>query len=373
MTQTTPPPPPATPLRRRIAATVLLALAAAPAAAQEAPALSQMVEAWAASGHADATAEAFAHWNDEGEVPAQCAVCHAGAGFRDFHGLDGSAPGIEAPLPTGGVVDCDTCHVEGVGTIASVAFPSGVSLAPLPNAATCMTCHQGRNSGPGVAGRLEGMAPDEVNPELSFINPHYAAAAATLFGSEAMGLFQYPGQDYAGRYLHANQPDTTNTCVSCHDPHALEVAFEPCAACHEGAADLRSIRARTGDADGDGDTAEGVAGEVATLLALLREGIARYGAEVAGTPVAYAPAAFPYYFADTDGDGAAGPEEAVRDNAYKGWTPRMLAAAYNYQFVSKDPGAWAHNPPYAIQALHDSVLDLKAAMPDWEIPALTRP
>ncbi len=35
-----------------------------------------------------------------------------------------------------------------------------------------------------------------------------------------------------------------------------------------------------------------------------------------------------------------------------------MKAAYNYQFVTKDPGAFAHNPAYAAQLLHDSIADL---------------
>src|SRR5690606_36080642 len=66
---------------------------------------------WAKSGHANAASESFAHWNDAGEIPPVCATCHAGAGFRALYGLDGSEPGIpEHPVPTGSVVDCETCH-----------------------------------------------------------------------------------------------------------------------------------------------------------------------------------------------------------------------------------------------------------------------
>ena len=42
------------------------------------------------------------------------------------------------------------------------------------------------------------------------------------------------------------------------------------------------------------------------------------------------------------------------------WTPRLMKAAYNYQFVFKDPGAYAHNPTYATQLLHDALADLGA-------------
>ena len=50
---------------------------------------SAAITAWARSGHADASALAFSYWNAAGAIPPACAVCHAGTGFRAFHGLDG--------------------------------------------------------------------------------------------------------------------------------------------------------------------------------------------------------------------------------------------------------------------------------------------
>ncbi len=37
-----------------------------------------------------------------------------------------------------------------------------------------------------------------------------------------------------------------------------------------------------------------------------------------------------------------------------------MKAAYNYQFITKDPGAYAHNGAYAIELLQDSLNDLGA-------------
>lgn len=85
------------------------------------------IAAWSRSGHSDAAAEAFAHWNEDGEIPAVCSVCHSGAGFRAFHGLDGSAPGLpENPMPIGGVVDCETCHSPKLSSVTEIRFPSGI-------------------------------------------------------------------------------------------------------------------------------------------------------------------------------------------------------------------------------------------------------
>ncbi len=50
-------------------------------------------------------------------------------------------------------------------------------------------------------------------------------------------------------------------------------------------------------------------------------------------------------------------------NRYQSWTPRLLKAAYNYQFGAKEPGIHAHNPRYARQILIDSLDDLGTAVP----------
>src|SRR3990172_631579 len=54
------------------------------------------LEAWSGSGHADDTAEAFNHWNedDPAVVSASCAKCHSTYGYQDFLGVDGSEFGV---------------------------------------------------------------------------------------------------------------------------------------------------------------------------------------------------------------------------------------------------------------------------------------
>ena len=85
---------------------------------------------WAKSPHADATAEAFVHWNnaDPKEVPVTCAKCHSTPGYLDFLGADGSAPQqVDKPAPLGTVITCVACHNAATATLTSVTFPSGKS------------------------------------------------------------------------------------------------------------------------------------------------------------------------------------------------------------------------------------------------------
>jgi mono/diheme cytochrome c family protein len=324
-------------------------------AADEVPSLSDIVDAWLASPHADATSESFRHWDEDGEIPASCAACHSSDGYRDFLGADSSAVGqIDHPAMPRSTVDCVACHNPEAQSLATVTFPSGIEVDTLGASSRCAVCHQGRSSTPSLDKVLTGQDPDTPNPELGFVNVHYRAAAATLLGTEAKGGYEYEGKSYAGRFNHV--PDL-NSCTACHDPHALEVQAESCASCH-GAVAVNDIRTSPTDYDGDGDVKEGIAAEVASVHAKLDQTIRDYAATVAGTPIVYAAGRYPYFFVDTNGDGAAGPDEAAYPNRYKGWTPRLLRAAYNYQFVAVDTGAYAHNPKYVMQLMYDSLEDL---------------
>lgn len=343
---------------RRLAL-IALPLAAAGAAPAEDRGLSGYIAGWLASPHADWTSPSFTHWNAEGAVPPACAACHSEPGFLDWLGADGSAAlTVDHPAAINAVIGCASCHVAEAEALDAVPFPSGVTVAGLGGSATCTTCHQGRQSGVAVDRVTAGLAEDAVSPDLAFLNVHYGIAALLLHGAEVQGGAQYPGRSYAGRFAHV---PSASSCTSCHDPHTTRVDPEPCAACHQGAASLRDIRTRPADYDGDGDTRGGIATEIDGLHAQLLDAMRAYASRVTGTPIGYSPVRHPYFFADLDGDGRISDTEAVRPNAYRAFTPRLLRAAYNYQLVAQDGAAWVHNPGYAIQLLHDSLESLAEA------------
>ncbi len=312
-------------------------------------------EAWANSAHSDASSASFTHWNDEGEIPANCATCHASTGYQDYLGADGSEVGkVDKPHPTGSVVDCKACHNDATKTLTSVTFPSGAIIDNVESSVQCLVCHQGRESTVSVNRKLNGLDNDSVSAELSFINIHYRAAAATAFGSEVQGGYEYPGHQYNGRFTH---PPPFNTCTGCHDAHSLSLAVDTCAQCHKTSNPV-AIRFDKIDYDGDGDTEESIVTEVHTLHRALRESIKLYSAEVGGKTVVYSPEQYPYFFNDSNNNGGADDDELTYPNRYQSWTPRLLKAAYNYQFVAKDPGGYVHNPKYVLQLLYDSIEDL---------------
>lgn len=344
---------------------------------------------WVNSGHNDVASEPFRHWDgeDPAEVPTACARCHSTAGYQDFLGADGSEAGkVDAAVPAANAqgIQCVACHNPVASTLNSVAFPgfeTDEEGNPVPyvvegfgDASRCLVCHQGRESKASVDAQIVRFAVEDVDAVVApikddqgndvrfgFRNIHYFAAAATLYGTEVKGGYEYEGKLYDAKHDHVEGYDT---CIGCHDPHTLKVKVEQCATCHGegvttegGLKDIREPEASAWDYDGDGNVEEGMYYEIEGLQAALLAEVKTYAADKAGTGITYDPATYPYFLADADGDGVAdqGENGVV---GYSTWTARLLKAAYNYQVSLKDPGAFAHGNKYIVQLLYDSIEDL---------------
>ncbi len=339
------------------------------AAQDDPPTLPEIVEAWLASPHANRSSEAFTHWNEDGEIPGTCAVCHSSQGAISYIRGPMTTPGvIDHAVAPGTSVDCAVCHSQSAADLRAVPFPSGVVVDAFSASAVCTVCHQGRASSQTVETRTAGLEDDVVAGDLGFINVHYAPSASTMMGSVARGGFEYPGKVYKGQFTHV--PDL-NTCTACHSPHALSVELSSCTSCHKEAESFADIRTSPVDFDGDGNTIEGISDPIRALHARLGDAIGLYAADVLDAPVVYADA-YPYFFADSDGDGVASADEAAYPNRYQNWTPRLLKAAYNYQLVAKETAIYTHNPHYALQLLHDSLESLSERV-DVDMEGLVRP
>ncbi|OGO27673.1 MAG: hypothetical protein A2136_00975, partial [Chloroflexi bacterium RBG_16_54_11] len=327
------------------------------------------------AGHFAATELAFRDWDGDGEVPASCSKCHSATGLplfiKEAAASSDGVTGVTIAQPVSQGFQCVTCHDVTAEfapfSIAEVKFPSGAKLtfgegAP---ANVCILCHQGRQSTVSVNSAIGDAEPDTVVEGLTFRNPHYFGAGATLFGTEAKGAYEYADKTYLGHHPHV---DLGQNCTTCHNVHELGINTELCAACHGGATDPEKIRMGTTDYDGDGDTTEGMAGEVATFVEKLLPAIQAYASGTIGTPIVYDAGTYPYYFIDANANGVADPEELTRDGLYVTWTPRLLRAAYNYQWFQKDPGAFTHNGKYMLQVLYDSLADIGG-----DVTGMTRP
>ena len=319
----------------------------------------EIKQAWETSAHADAESRAFTHWNDQdpAQIPTACAKCHSTGGYRSYLGVDGSAPGkVSQAVPIGSTIECEACHNEAASQKDEAVMPSEVELTGLGKSANCMECHQGRAHAGRVDEAIGGREADTVYADLSLPSIHNNPAGPTQYGTEARGGYEYEGQAYVGRYMHAPEFET---CIACHNPHTLAVSVEKCQACHveaTSAETLSQIRMRQADFDGDGDTSEGLAGEVETMRERLLLVMRIYAVRTKGVDeIIYDEARNPYFFDKADQE-------------YSTWTPRLLRAAYNYHYATKGLGGYAHNGSYTLQLLYDSLNDLGA-----NTAAMTRP
>ena len=161
------------------------------------------------------------------------------------------------------------------------------------------------------------------------------------------------------------------TCNDCHETHGLQPKVEACQGCHQVDNPENIRQGSPDDYDGDGNTTEGVAEEIATMKEALYTAMQDYAATQLNKPIVYDPANYPYYYNDLNGNGQVDAEELNAQNRYATWSPRLLRAAYNYQYVTKDPGAYAHNATYIMQVLYDSIQDVGGSVQDMIRPPAT--
>jgi hypothetical protein len=297
--------------------------------------------AWAASAHATDNAVHF-----ENQVTERCAKCHTTPGYLEFNGANGDTVGeVTQPVPTDQSVKCDACHSEFTSDKTQAVMPSGRQLTDLGQNANCFECHQGRASIVSVNEAIAAVetGPDEANAELSLPRLHNNPAGPSQHGTEAQGGFEYPGKSYVGFYDHVVE---FASCIECHNAHTLQIDPQQCRVCHLGVRsvdDLANIRTSGSDYDGDGDITEGLNGEIETLQGRLLAGIKIYALATEGVgEIDYVDGRFQNRFGET----------------YSSWTPRLLQAAYNYQYSTLNQGGYAHNGKYVIQLLIDSMDDL---------------
>ena len=74
--------------------------------------------------------------------------------------------------------------------------------------------------------------------------------------------------------------------------------------------------------------------------------------------IAFTPEAYPYWYADSNGNGKIDADELNFKNKYPAYTPRLMQAVYNYTFLLRDPGAGYHNGSYAGQLAYDTLESL---------------
>ena len=221
------------------------------------------------------------------------------------------------------------------GTSVTVAYPN---IGP---SNVCMGCHLGREVGANITNTTD------ADGKLGFINSHYLTAGATVFSQSG---YEYSGQTYpAGFHQNVGMSDNFGTgnagpCVTCHmtgaESHKFEVldaagapATTVCANCHSGL-----------DADALTEAKESFETALHELqLALEAKGIYYYPAHPYFFNAPYVVGGTNTAFTDWDV-----PYGATR---YK----EVMGAAFNYNLLHHDPGAYAHNRQYALKLINDSI------------------
>ena len=350
---------------------------------------------WELSGHSHEDAEAFSHWEEDGDiVSGSCARCHAGSGFINF------AKGEEDVSVPKKVHSCAVCHdphsnenpyqLRVYGTtevpVEIDGSDSTMDISGLGTSATCITCHNGRRTPASMIGRGATSSPR---------TPHYFVGGVMLLGMNAVEYganitssyhgtalgkmvgIQVPGIEYAEDDVDQENPIAVmNTeeiefgCATCHmavstpdgnDPytahefehqvgqHTLQMKTEgyenaemACGICHAGLDELN--REAWADFDGNG-TVEGVQDEVASLLATVKEAVIALGAvDLEGS--------YPYWNLSA----LAGDDVTLE---------KVKNALWNYEFVENDGSLGVHNTNYAVGVLQLTIKDLTGAdIPD---------
>jgi len=350
-------------------------------------------EQWHTSGHGDSTAEAFRHWDAGGEVPTSCARCHTSSGFVDYI-EDGTTDSAVLPMES---VECSACHnsenlfaddstrfddLFAHGALEPVEFPSGATGTMGDSSNLCISCHQGRSSGLAIdvaSVNSAVQAPTDYD-SFDFINRHYYAAGAIMFGSDVTASYEYAGKNYQGRNTFEGHAGSNDSCVSCHmrgtEDHSFLPEVSDCSQCHLGITEFEELGLPDGIAnvDYDGNTlGESFDTEIVGFEARLLTAMQRYAnlGLPQPSPIVYGPHAYPYWFKDTNDDGLLTPGEDNYGNRYRDFNNELLRAAYNYH-SAQDPCGDIHNYKYVIQSIYDSTDMLDNGVLDGSIIG-TRP
>ena len=308
------------------------------------------------AAHFAGSSPAFRNWDQSAEVPAECSQCHAASGLTTL-----MQEGELAPQPPSNGLSCSTCHTNiFAGNLVQIthALSPGVNSDDPEDDSVllCTVCHSSTEGSTIFEAMIADMSPDQPIRAQSPVDMHIIPVGDIVFGTEASAAYEYSERTYTGRFQHA---ESANTCVDCHDTHTFTFQDLHCFRCHfsqDIPADIRFIRTSLIDYDGDGDTEEGLAGEIASELYYLYSAIQGYASNQ--NPIVYADGISPYFFIDTNANGEPDPDETISRNHYRNWTPRLIKAAYNFHFVYRDRGAFTHNPKYVLQLLYDSIENL---------------
>lgn len=334
---------------------------------------STIIKQLSKSGHSDITRPAFT-FNFPSGV---CLRCHSGIGYASYVDSSNSLyPDWTAPTTEISAyhLTCNACHEASaylskdnkrLRKSGDIKFVSGSGTTLVSDAtintgdsATCITCHQARESRWSLYKTMvnKGVDPynttDETISSQDFVNPHYLPAGAMLFslkGYEFVG--NEFGKTFYGMYSRGILQHQIMGCTGCHmaktsdddlGGHTFYLKngskknIAVCQQCHPGLEDFNLY--------GRKEDLEILKQQIVTELAKPGRGN--------GEGIFYNPEVYPYFFRTSD------PTQQNFLTRVTQWKESELMAAFNLHFVNKEPGAHVHNYPYATQLLYDSCIAL---------------
>jgi OmcA/MtrC family decaheme c-type cytochrome len=310
---------------------------------------------YAESGHGNVNADPWVHydWAAGGSYLA-CQRCHTTTGY--LNNLNGVAAGTGL---TGGkpaqVLTCAACHVDtatgelrnpGAYTLTTGNNAQTVAFASEGASNLCIRCHAGRETGKSIA------ADPSATGVRGFMNSHYLTAAGTIYNKSG---YEFAGQTYSDLGFHKNVGRGTagtgnnGACVACHmsqgEGHSWEFLSHDasgnitannsttCVKCHANLTVAQLTAAKN---------------EVNAALEVLKTALAAKGIYFAN--------ANPYFFTAPYVTG--GTNTSFTNWAgvygYASWK-NVMGAAFNYNLIAHEPGAYAHNRQYAMKLITDSI------------------
>jgi hypothetical protein len=298
-----------------------------------------ILEQFAKSAHGDPAGEAWIHYDWRSGNRSSCARCHAGTAFAAKLGHENDTTSVFLPgdlLKPGESLACSACHANaGTGELRVAAEEFTINMR---NGATvtydvagasalCARCHAGRETGESIK------ADTDTTGVRAFIDSHYQPVAGTLYNKAG---YEYAGQNYDSLGSHKLLGAASQgPCVTCHMPgkdHTFVAAG--CGTCH-------GVTAPVLNAANLKATYDAALNEL--KLALQAKGI-HYG------PV------HPFFFTAPYVKGGTNAPFTNWAGPYgAGSWKDTMGAAFNYNLLWSEKGAYAHNYGYAMKLTADSI------------------
>ncbi|MGC9519520.1 MAG: hypothetical protein ACP5FP_07680 [Desulfuromonadaceae bacterium] len=260
---------------------------------------------------------------------------------------------------------CWSCHANNSGELRApgaiepeYVATNGSDDAIFPDVAgsnVCLACHAGRESGGNIK------ASDDDFTAKSFVNSHYLPAGGTLYKTVGYEYADAPDYNSHGHFRHdliGAEEGQNGACVGCHmeseEGHTFSVVEKDdtgsitaitgtsCVGCHDGGHGPAFV-AKGGDPNAVLAAAEVLNEEVESFEASIHALAAQLYA--AGFPYQ---GGYPYFgtFAQREVDWTSGGTYNGKD---------AMGAAFNFNYLHHEPGAYAHNRVYTKKLIYDSI------------------